>query len=81
MIHAHFINPLFQFGKKEFDLLLKDEGDNVLSRSHFSFSENVTEQELESRAAESVAIYKEENPDIDDSVIETSVDLPIGVEI
>jgi len=50
-----FINPLIQFGTKQFDFLILN-GDECVFRTQKTFSENVTDAELAEYANERIAI-------------------------
>ena len=59
MIKAHYINPLMQYWKLEFDLVIESEtlGNQRVTRK---FNDDVTEAELIEDAAKVVALFSEE---------------------
>ena len=47
MYQAHYINPHFQFGKKNFELILEDDAGVLPTiRQWAKFNENVTDDEM-----------------------------------
>lgn len=51
MYQAHYINPLFQFGKKTYELVITDDaGVLPTERQWMDFDETITDQEMIVRA-------------------------------
>lgn len=68
MITAHYINPLHQYGKIEFDLVIGD-----LYRENKKFKEDVTDDEL---FEEVVRVLQELEIDTDAEAFEVIIDSP-----
>lgn len=80
MMHAHYINPLIQFGYIAFDLCFEQEGTTLL-RTAAAFPENVTETQLLSYANSVWATYCEANEVTPEEMNGVTVDLPEGMTL
>jgi hypothetical protein len=83
MITARYINPYFANGRKEFDLVIEDDSGVLPSgRFHRKFPDSVTQDEIDQDANSMIEWWKAQNEVvIEETVVETNVDLPNGVEL
>lgn len=83
MYQAHYINPLFQFGKKKWRLVLTDDsGQYPELWIEKEFWENTTRAYMTQYANTQIANYLSslEEPQSQDPIIPT-IDLPAGEEL
>jgi len=63
-MYARFINPLIQFGKKQYDLVIFD-GDRIVSRQNVKFDEDITDEQMEAYANNVIELMIDEDIIID----------------
>jgi hypothetical protein len=83
MYKAHYINPLIQYGRIDFTLVIEDdEGIVPTYRLEKSFLESVTAEELDQIAAQEIEriLAEQELPNAESSN-SADVDLPENVEL
>lgn len=68
--HARFANPLIQYGKKNFDLLILDDAENIVYRVSKSYPEDWTDEMMEADAQAFLHLY------IQQTLESVEVDLP-----
>lgn len=80
MYKAHYINPLIQYGRKEFTLLIEDD-ENILPpyRMGASFLTDATDEAMAEHAKNVIDSILEEPLPVD-TTVSTIVDMPEGIE-